>query len=180
MVRLIACAVLALLLLARPSAQETIDRVMAVVVGNVITLSDVKAAQDLGLVDPGRAADPVRQILSRLIDRALVLDEAERYVPPEPTPDAIENAVRGIRSRFDTDRAFAATLARVGVSEQGLRQTLRENLRIQAYLDQRFPAATEPERRGTLIQEWVAGLRRRAEILDLYVSPPEASSNVPR
>src|SRR6185295_7534877 len=135
MFRLTLCAVLVVTLLARPAGQEIIDRVMAVVVGNVITLSDVKAAQDLGLVDPGRAVDPVRETLSRLIERALVLDEAERYVPPEPTPDAIENAVRGIRSRFDSDRAFAATLTRVGVSEQGLRQTLRENLRIQAYLD---------------------------------------------
>ena len=37
-----------------------------------------------------------------------------------------------------------------------------------AYLDRRF-AATQ-ERRQALIDEWVTGLRRRAEVIDLYLS----------
>ena len=149
------------------SGQEVIDRVLAVAVGDVITLSDVKAATALGLIDPGQATDPVREVLSRLIDRALILDEVERYVPPEPPLEAVEQALARVRTRFDSDRAFAKALAEVGLTEPSLRRRLREDLRIRAYLDQRFPE-TAPEGRDTLIQVWLAGLRRRADILDLY------------
>src|SRR5262249_25957586 len=55
-------------------ADEIIDRVLAVVAGDMIMLSDVIAARDLGLVQPVTAADPIREVLSRLIDRALILD----------------------------------------------------------------------------------------------------------
>src|SRR5688572_16286271 len=71
-------------------ADEIIDRVLAVAAGNLIMLSDVNAARDLGLIVPGEAADPSREILSRLIDRALVLAEVDRYAPPEPEAAAVD------------------------------------------------------------------------------------------
>ena len=61
---------------------ETIDRVLAVAGGQVIMLSDVTAALDLGLVPEGGAADSgtdrTGAALARLIDRALVLVEVNR------------------------------------------------------------------------------------------------------
>jgi hypothetical protein len=83
-------------------SQELIDRVLAVAAGDLITLSDVRAALDFGLVDAGGAADPVRAALSRLIDRALILDEVNRYAPPEPAAAAIDDRVAQIRGRFAT------------------------------------------------------------------------------
>ena len=44
---------------------------------------------------------------------------------------------------------------------------MRENLRIRAYLDQRFSASDE--RRQQVVDDWIAGLRRRADIIDLYL-----------
>ena len=117
---------------------ETIDRVLAVVAGDFITLSDVNAATELGLVTPRDAADPIRDVLSQFIDRELELAEVERYAQPEPTAEAVDNAVQMVRARFATTQAFAAVLLRSGIDEQHLRGTLRENLRIRAYLDQRF------------------------------------------
>ena len=155
---------------ARALADEIIDRVLAVVAGDVIMLSDVTAARDLGLVPLGSGPDPVRNALSRLIDRSLILAEVDRYAPPEPAADAIARELATVRSRFPSEQAFGATLARVGLDERRLGETLREDLRIRAYLDQRFVADT-PEQRQSLIDEWVAGLRRRAEIIDLYLAP---------
>ena len=69
---------------------ETIDRVLAIVAGQLITLSDVTAARELGLdgaASQTRAADPVRAVLNTLIDRELVLAEVERYAPSEPLPE---------------------------------------------------------------------------------------------
>jgi hypothetical protein len=150
-------------------ADEVIDRVMAVVAGDIILLSDVRAARELGLVDPGGEPDPDGEVLKRLIDRALMLAEVDRYAPPAPGADALDAALSAVQSRFSSADAFAAALARVGMEDLHLREILRENLRIQGYLNQRFTADSDARQRE-LIDEWLAGLRRRAEIVDLYAT----------
>jgi hypothetical protein len=147
---------------------ETIDRVLAVVGGQLITQTDVTAAIDLGLQSADGATDPVRAVLSKLIDRELVLAEVDRYAPPEPTAEAVDREVERVRQRFATAAAFDAALARSGIDEKHLRETLRQDLRMRAYLDQRFSSNTE--RRATLIDEWMTGLRRRGDVIDLYLS----------
>jgi hypothetical protein len=149
-------------------AAETIDRVLAVVAGQIITLSDVTAATALGLQSPGNAADPVRVVLSKLVDRELVLAEVERYAPPEPAPDAVERELGAIRARFPSGESFDAALARSGFDDRRLRAIVRQDLRIRTYEEQRF-AAADPARRQSLVDEWVASLRRRADIIDLYL-----------
>jgi len=149
---------------------ETIDRVLAVVAGQLITLTDVTAARDLRLQTSDGAADPVRGVLTKLIDRELILAEVDRYAPPEPTADAVDREVERVRARFPSQEALDAALARSGIDEKHLRETLRQDLRMRAYLDQRFTAASD--RRQALVDEWMAGLRRRADVIDLYVTPP--------
>jgi hypothetical protein len=147
---------------------ETIDRVLAVAAGQVITLSDVTAANDLGLQSTDGAADPIRAILTKLIDRELVLAEVDRYAPTEPTTDAVDREVQRVRQRFESADAFNRALARSGIDETHLRETLRQDLRIRAYLDQRFSLAAD--RRVGLVDEWVVGLRRRGDVIDLYLA----------
>ena len=146
---------------------ETIDRVMAVVANQLITLTDVTAASDLGLQTADGAADPVRAVLNKLIDRELILAEVDRYAPPEPSAEAVDREVARVRERFTSAAAFAATLARSGIDESHLRETLRRDLRMRAYLDQRFSTG---DRRATLVDEWLAGLRRRGGVVDLYLT----------
>ena len=192
-----------------PLGAEVIDRVLAVVAGELILQSDVVAARELGLVivDPS-APDPAREALSRLIDRALILAEVDRFAPPEPEATSIDDELAAVRARFPSPDAYARTLARTGLEERHLRETLRQDLRMAAYLTQRFtaPPATDQEldryyrehpdaftrdgvlqafeavrpqvvaafaagRRQTVVDEWLAGLRRRADIRDLYTSP---------
>jgi len=147
---------------------ETIDRVLAVVEGQLITLTDVTAARDLGLQTADGAADPVRAILTKLIDRELALAEVERYAPPEPAADAIDRELERVRARFQTPGDFDTALARSGIDERHVRETLRQDLRMTAYMNQRFTAADE--RRGAAVNEWLAGLRRRADVIDLYLT----------
>jgi hypothetical protein len=169
---LVASAVVVVLAFAtanQPVAAETIDRVLAVVAGQVILLTDVNAARELGL-QTAQGSDPVRAVLSKLIDRQLMLVEVDRYSPPEPTAASIEQAAAEVRARFATAEAFESELAHYGIDEQHLRETLRQDLRIRAYLEQRFPPADV--RRESLIEEWVASLRRRGDVVDLYVNSP--------
>jgi hypothetical protein len=146
---------------------ELIDRVLAVAGGEVITLSDVRAARELGRVGVTGVADPVRAVLSQLIDRALVLAEVNRFAPPEPSALTIDTALEGVIARFPTPTAFDQALSQLGIDRSFVRELLREDLRIRAYLDQRFTADTTADQRR-MVDEWVASLRRRADIVDLY------------
>jgi hypothetical protein len=164
--RLVACglrsACLALLIGGSAHA-EVIDRVLAVVGGQLITLTDVTAPPEAG-------PDPIRPILTKLIDRELVLAEVERYAPPEPTAEAVDVEVRRVRARFESSDAYESALVRSGIDEKHLRETLRQDLRIRAYLDQRFSAASD--RRQAALEEWMTGLRRRGDVIDLYLPSP--------
>jgi hypothetical protein len=151
-----------------PVHAEVIDRVLAVVAGQLITLTDVRAAIDLRLQATDGAADPVRAVLTKLIDRELVLAEVDRYAPSEPTAEAVDREVQRVRARFDSQEALDAALAKSGIDDKHLRETLRQDLRIRAYLDQRFTAASD--RRQGLLDDWMAGLRRRGEVIDLYLA----------
>lgn len=157
------CAALALSSTARGG--ELLDRVMVVVNGDLILQSDVQAAIGFGLIDVSGAADPQRLALSRLIDRDLVLDEVNRYLPPEPEPAAVDAEVRIVHERFASPQEFSAMTERLGIDEAEVREIVRQNLRIRAYVDQRFAADT-PERAQAAIADWIAGLRRRAEIIE--------------
>ena len=141
---------------------------LAVVGGQLILLTDVTAARDLGLQTADGSADPVRTILTKLIDRELVLTEVDRYAPPEPEAEAVDREIQRVRARFASPREFDATLARSGIDENHVRETVRQDLRIVAYMTQRFTAAGD--RRQQLIDEWMTGLRRRADLIDLYLT----------
>jgi hypothetical protein len=148
------------------ASAETLDRVLAVVAGQLITLSDVTAARELGLQPAGGAADPVRAVLTRLIDRELVLAEVDRYAPPEPDAASVDQELARVRARFPSQAAFDAALSRSGIDENHVRETLRQDLRVAAYMTQRFTSAGD--RRQEMIDDWMAGLRRRADIVDIY------------
>jgi hypothetical protein len=140
---LFVCVLLALSSV-RPSA-EIIDRILAVVGGELILLSDATAAVRFGLVQsPAKADDPIVPVLNALIDRQLQLFEVNRYLPPEPTPEAIDEQLAGIRARFPSPDAYQAALAGSGMTEAQLRSRVRDNLRIQSYRNQRFAAALQP------------------------------------
>ena len=63
---------------------------------------------------------------------------------------------------------FGRRVRLLTLSAQPLRETLRQDLRIRAYEDQRFAAAGD--RRAAVFEEWMAGLRRRGDVSDLYLT----------
>ena len=139
----IGVGLIAVLLSATPGA-EVLDRVLAIVAGDLILLSDVRAAREFGFVTI-EGADPDAQALARLIDRALILAEVERFAPPEPDAASVDKGVGLVHERFSSPQAFAAALARVGIEERHLREYVRQDLRMNVYLDQRFTSVPPPE-----------------------------------
>jgi hypothetical protein len=123
---------------------EVIDRVMAVVAGQVITLSDVEGAIALGLVPTSDDPNPREAALQRLIERELQLREVRRYMPPEPNEQEMEQRLQQARQRFSSPEELKQALARAGIDEARLREIVRDDLRIQAYLNERFAGFAQP------------------------------------
>jgi peptidyl-prolyl cis-trans isomerase SurA len=156
------------LLLWDTSRAEVIDRILAVVDRELITMSDVVAAQRLGLAaQPPAGNDPIRHTLDALIERQLELAEANRYMPPEPTAAQIQDALATVSSRFRTAQELEEALAQTGLTPEQLRLRVRDDLRIEAYLNQRFGAAIQPSE-----QEVVAYYRTHGAELSTAAGVP--------
>jgi hypothetical protein len=115
--------------------------------------------------------------------------------------------LNAIRARFADPLDFETTLHQIGWPIETVRRYIRDTLRIDGYLQQRFTAAVQPsddeiaayyrlhandftkngalapyaevrnlararlveERRAVLVRDWLAGLRRRANLILLYL-----------
>jgi hypothetical protein len=182
---------------------QVVDRLVAIVGEQAITLSDVRAARTLALFDV-EAGTADEALIDKLVERELMRAEIERFGMPQPPPDALEERVRTVRSHFKSDDAWKAALESCGLSESRFRAWLADDWRIVQYLQQRFDAAAQPTddevqqfyqsrereftgdggrplpfdqardearrrltevRRHTLVDEWLAGLRRRTEVV---------------
>jgi hypothetical protein len=154
---------LAALLISAPQA-VTLDRVMAVVNGDVVTLSDMRLVRTLRL-PVGGAVIPASDdaLLRLLVDRHLVVEELRRFQVPSPDDAALAPRVRQWRDTFvETD--LDELVAREGVTAAFVERWLADELRRETYLEQRF-AALPAERRVDAIRSWIDGLRQRATIV---------------
>jgi hypothetical protein len=115
---------------------EIIDRILAVVDGGIIMQSDVTMAVRLGLVPGSAAADPIAAPLDALVERRLMLEEVDRYAPPDPPDAEVDRHLADIRTRTGT--RFDLILVESGISVDQLRRHVRDDLRIESYLQQRF------------------------------------------
>jgi hypothetical protein len=121
------------------TGSQLIDRVLARVEGNAITLTDVQAAIGLGLVQPRPGEDPETAAREQLIERELLLTEIARFPPPDPSAADIEKEVAALEA--NAGRRLEPLMAATGLDAQRIRETARDSLRIQAYLSQRFGTA---------------------------------------
>ena len=112
----------------------------------MILQSDVRAFVDLQLPigDNGMGAGSEDDVLTYLIERRLVLDEVERYVAADPPPAGVERRLAAVAGHFLSAEAFEAALARGGYTRNDLRQVLRDDMRREAYEENRFGAGALP------------------------------------
>jgi hypothetical protein len=123
---------------------EIIDRVLAVVSGDLVTLSDAQTALRFGLVPADVSTDPVSAVLQRLIDRRLMLADVERYQPPDPPQEEVEAGLAAIRARSGDAAAFESAAGQSGVTVDQLRRFVADTLRIEWHAEQRLASAGPP------------------------------------
>lgn len=122
---------------------DLIERTLAIVGTQVITLSDTRAAIRFGLIAGQPPANP-SAVTQQLIDRELMLREVQRYAPPTPTDSSIETRMGEIRQRLSGANSWSTALEETGFTEVRLRAWVRDDLRTVAYLAQRFASASTP------------------------------------
>ena len=125
--------VLAAVVAAPLAAQTLLDRVVARVNGAAILLSDVRAAAALGLID---VAPDTEDAVEQMVLRALMVEEVNRFPPPEPTGEAVDAELARLRTR--AGGSFETVERATGVLADNVRRLARDRLRVQGYVDQRF------------------------------------------
>jgi hypothetical protein len=117
---------------------ETVNCVAAVVNAEAITLVDVRIAEAFGLVDApekGPAADPLRAILDRLVDRKVVIELARAGATADPA--RIQAEIDRVAARL-SPADLAARLAAFGLSLEDLRPFLAEKVLAETIVADRF------------------------------------------
>jgi hypothetical protein len=72
-----------------------------------------------------------------------VLEEVDRYAPPAPADAEVDRRLAEVQTRAGS--AFDGILRESGISVEQLRRQMRDDLRIDAYLLQRFGAMQPSE-----------------------------------
>ncbi len=126
---------------ATPGKPNLVDRVLAVVDEDPILQSDVDRVVRLGLQapNPGEGAEAFRKrVLGSLIEDRLRWHEVDRFGFTEVPVELVEAEVTKIQKGFPDDRAFQKALADAGLTLQGLRQRMTQQLLIVTYVDERL------------------------------------------
>jgi hypothetical protein len=124
---------------------NVLDRLLAIVNGEVVTLSDVRAARQLKLIS-GAEGMTDEQLLDALIERRLMVAEVAKYTAAEPPAADIDARRKSWEGSLPRGTNAAAALASAGMRSAALTAWFRDDLRLAAYLDQRFTAAAQPTR----------------------------------
>ena len=143
------------------AAQTVLDRVLSNVNGDVITQLDVRQARMLKLRLVNDVGGTDADILRGLENRRLVLAEVSHVALPAPSAADLAAHRRDWEQSVGAGADLPKLLDNAGLSDQGLTAWIRDDVRIQMYLSQRFGGVPDAERPAE-ITRWLATLREHA------------------
>lgn len=128
------------LLLALPAAAVTVDRIAAVVDGQVLTVSEITQMVELRFFPRlGESEEDYRrEVLDGLIAQALRYRDVERFGAQDISRDTIEARLVEIQRRFASQEDFDAALARTELTLDEVRALVKRQLQVEAYIQERF------------------------------------------
>ncbi len=126
------------------SEAKVVERIAAVVNNRIITLSALNAAielrkADIQIEEDIADEDIIREkVLWELIDRALIINEAEKFGMSK-IPDAeIAEALEEMKKAYSTDDDFERALSKWGMNIDDLRLYIKEQIISIKFIDQRI------------------------------------------
>jgi len=122
------------------SAQLVVDRIVARIEDDIITLSEVRELGRYQQLVEGRAGSDDR-LLAELIDQWIVNSEATAARFPRPIEPEVNRELDGLEKQFASPEAYRARLRELGLSA-AVRRIVERQLYLVRYLDYKFrPAA---------------------------------------
>jgi hypothetical protein len=123
-------------------ATETVDRIVARVEGDILLLSEVRElAAYQQLVDGHSQSQD--EVIQALIEQWALRMEAEQAGFPEPPDEDIDAEATRIQGTFASPQAYRDRLAAAGLTQQGLRRIVGQQLYLERYLDYKFRPAVQ-------------------------------------
>jgi hypothetical protein len=121
--------------------QQVVDRIVARVEDDILTLSEVRELGRFQQLVEGRTEDE-QKLLGRLIDQWVLTREAAAARFSQPAEADVNAALAALEKQFGTAEAYRARLRELGLSVEAVRRLVASQLYLSRYLDYRFrPAA---------------------------------------
>jgi len=160
-----------ILMIAAAGWGEVVDRVVASVGKQVVTLSDVEREQRMACYlnegDPVIASpERVRELAGQLVDRILIRQEMEGGAFVQGPQEELDSAVLGAQSRFKDAASQQAALVRCGVKQKEVLEYLALQSRILDFIDFRVLPGMQidsVEIQNYYDKEFVPASRKRGE-----------------
>jgi uncharacterized RDD family membrane protein YckC len=116
------------------TSAAVVDRILASVNGHPVTLSDVVVYHTLS----GNPERPNEDAVRALVDRRLLLDEADRFAIPIPDTTEIAAHVSAIAFGLGGPDGLTRALDRLGWNRDDLTAWVTDELRVTEFLNQRI------------------------------------------
>jgi peptidyl-prolyl cis-trans isomerase SurA len=128
------------------SAQEVLDRIVAVVGNQIILESELKTQLTLyatqfgvDLKDEEKQKGLEKELLEQMVNDNLLLIQAEKDTTIQVTPKEVETAVeeqlKKVKSQFASEEAFQNQLKAEGLTENELKKKYKEQIKRQMLID---------------------------------------------
>ena len=124
------------------TAQQVVDRIVARINGDVLTLSELRelaSFQQLTGAKPGTDAELLRQ----LVDQWMVSADAHAEQFPRPSEAVVTQALGQMEAQFPSPDAFHRHLKELELTQTAVRRQLERQVFLLRYLDQKFRAAVQ-------------------------------------
>ncbi|MFQ5949292.1 MAG: hypothetical protein ACE5J1_01235 [Nitrospiria bacterium] len=124
-------------------AGEVVERIAAIVNGQIILLSDIKRYQLFFEPPEERGSDSKTARLRRLdqlIHHQLLRAEARRFVLEGPSQEEVAARLRSVRQRFKHKRGFQKAMDQTGLQVEKLKEEIREHLWVESLIRERIEA----------------------------------------
>ena len=122
-----------------PARAELVDRIVASVNNEVITLSELERAVGFNVALGGKNGDKLRtETLEGLINRHLLIQEAYRLKFVEVSDQDINAEIEKLKMRLGSDNAFAGFLTRLDITREQLGRMLGERLLVEKFIEKKI------------------------------------------
>lgn len=131
-----------------PAQAELVDRVIAAVNNDVISLSELRQAVafNTALGERGNGRRIAAETLDGLINRKLLLLEAYRLRFVEVSEKEISAEIDLLRRQFGSDGKYRSFLSRAGMTEEQLGRMIGERLLVERFVERKIELYTRVTR----------------------------------